>query len=467
MKIEHTVEDQKVIIQPDDASITDYPQHYNPQSSVIATESPRFLLQYDNTATTQNPITDVQITHPAPVKIKKQPVVPTRPFEEGQIHLQAGGVLHNNNINNNNNDNEGSLPRQTTRVRGRGRNRARIATTTTEKPIVRTTARPVIRVLPKRTTTTSTTTTTQKPTSKSTSEEEFFGFIRQPNFNQIYNIQIPAATQQPIQIYQNTESLPPSTDIRVSSYHVFGNSNNNPNVRVQSYQIPQNQQRPEDVRLDFNSIPSDATTVHFLGEIRPKYRPTTQNYEDIITATEATETVRPEAETPRSRVRGRVRNPQRKPPARQSDNDVSTYRTQQATRRSNVIRSRGRGNVHYRSPDNLRQKEDKDADVEGGNYPQSFLQNRQAATVATAPTIINSSPVFQISIDPGNEDDYVDQLPNPSLLQPKILPRPDEWTEATQNIANSEGKHNKILMFEHCINVSVSVSLFSHIFIFN
>lgn len=445
MKIEHAIEDQKVVIQPEDASITDYPQYYNPQPSVTVTESPRFILQYDNTATTQYPVMDVQITHTAPAKIKKQPVVTTRPNEEAQIHLQAGGVLHNNNNINNNNGNEGSPNRQTSRVRGRGRNRARVATTTTEKPVARTTARPVIRVAPKRTTTTSATTTTQKPTVKSATEEEFFGFIRQPNFNQIYNIQIPAATQQPIQIYQNTQNLPTNNDVKVSTYQAFGDSNKNLNVRAQSYQIPQNQPQVDDVRLDFNSAPFDATTVHFLGEIRPKYRPTTQNYEEIITVTEAIETIRPETETPRSRTRGRVRNPQRQPTGRQSNNEVSTYRTQPATRRSNVIRSRGRGNVHYRVPDNGRQKHDKDADVEGGNYPPSFFQNRQAVVAATVPTTTNA-PIFQISIDPGNEDDYADQLPNPSLFQPNILPRPDQWTEATEHTVNNEGKHNKILI---------------------
>lgn len=173
--------------------------------------------------------------------------------------------------------------------------------------------------------------------------------------------------------------------------------------------------------IKFENTAPETTTLYFVGELRPKYRvnPT------IETTTTATESG---TETPRHRVRQRTRIPNlRKSSAaaavRSSNDDTNSRKNEQATRRSNVIRSRGR--VHYKPPENTQETRDEESDVEGGNYPITYLLGKQSST---------AKPSFQITIDPQE-----DQSPLSSINRLRIVPRPEEWHEATSFTVDEEG----------------------------
>lgn len=256
--------------------------------------------------------------------------------------------------------------RHTFRVRGRGRARTR-PTTSTE----RVTTRRVI--VPS---------STPRSIIKQTNEEdedEFYGFIRHPNFKQQANhVQIASATQQP-QYYSN-----------------------------------QGLTRPNDFKLTYDNTNLETTTIRFVGEIKPKYPSPT------VTTAEAN------TDAPKPTRRTRIRTNPKKSYEGNLKNHRPTYSDQAepATRRTSL---RSRGRTHYKaSANNPRSKSEEEADVEGGNYPKNFFQNKEPS----------ATPSFQITIGPGQDED--DQAPNASILRPTYV-KSDEWHEATGGIDDSEG----------------------------
>lgn len=270
------------------------------------------------------------------------------------------------------------------RIRGRGRTRTR-PTSTTERITTR-------RTVP------STTATSRRVTSQNNEEEdgEFYGFIRQPNFKTPTNqIQVASATQQP-QYYTNANEATEEKSNYLTN-------------------------RPTDFKIAYENTNFDTTTLRFVGEIKPKYPSTTpSSIEDL---TEATKPSR----------RTRIRTNPKKSYESNSLKNRSSYNTENqvpVTRRTSTTRTRGRS--HYKPPvGNQKSKSDEEADVEGGNYPISFLQQRQSTTSA--------APSFQITIDPAEEQDEEDQAPNSSIYRPTVV-KPDEWYEATGDIDDIEGK---------------------------
>lgn len=183
-----------------------------------------------------------------------------------------------------------------------------------------------------------------------------------------------------------------------------------PRHRVYAYQTPS--QHGEDYQLNLDNTHVETSTVRFIGEIVPKY--TTSR--EVITEIET--------ETPKPRIRTRIRAPQRK-----------TQPTQeQATRRSNIIRSRGK--THFKLPETAKKnKEDAEADVEGGNYPAQYLQGRRGVTTPT--------PNFQITVAPDEED----QALNPSLYRPSVVASPQEWHDASEY--NHQDQSKNLIVFEN------------------
>nr|XP_023023056.1 uncharacterized protein LOC111511277 [Leptinotarsa decemlineata] len=248
-------------------------------------------------------------------------------------------------------------------VRVRGRIRGRPKPT-----IITSTTEPI--------TTKRTTTPTQVETEK---EEEFYGFFRQPNFS-----------SQPA--FSAEETI---TTEKPRFHHDNYNSENSLAPR------------------QFDNTNLDSTTLRFVGEIVPKYQTTSREVQ-----------VEPETEAPRPRIRGRIKAPQRTS-HRGSYEDSRSQ--EQSTRRTNVIRSRGR--TQFQLPDSLRKEKDED-DVVGGNYPPSFFQNKQQYTTR--------APTFQITVDPYGEEES-DQAPHPSIFRPNVV-RPDEWHDASQYDAGDKGQ---------------------------
>lgn len=183
-----------------------------------------------------------------------------------------------------------------------------------------------------------------------------------------------------------------------------------PRHRVYAYQTPS--QHGEDYQLNLDNTHVETSTVRFIGEIVPKY--TTSR--EVITEIET--------ETPKPRIRTRTRAQQRK-----------TQPTQeQATRRSNIIRSRGK--THFKLPETAnKNKEDAEADVEGGNYPAQYLQGRRGVTTPT--------PNFQITVAPDEED----QALNPSLYRPSVVASPQEWHDASEY--NHQDQSKNLIVFEN------------------
>ncbi|XP_044265860.1 uncharacterized protein LOC123012116 [Tribolium madens] len=256
-----------------------------------------------------------------------------------------------------NNKNEEATQRTPVRTRGRTRIRSQFSSTT---------PRP-------------TTTTTEK-LQKQEEQDEAYGFIRTPNYERAP----PVVTQQPLQLYSASYQEIPRTIIQVED----------------DSHTKQTQ--------DYDS--TSPASVQFVGQIRPKY--TTTESQELST------------EAPKSRGRVRIRIPSRKATSQQqqSYNEVKSHRfNDQVTRRSsNVVRTRGRGKAHFKLPEQMTVKAD-DHDVEGGNYPASYLKSRELTT--------EKPSSFQITIDPAEEED---QVPHSSLYSPQIIKSTDtQWVEAT------------------------------------
>lgn len=270
------------------------------------------------------------------------------------------------------------------RIRGKGRTRTR-PSTTTEKATTR-------RVI------TTATSAARLATNKNSEEQEFYGFIRQPNFRTSTNqIQVASATHQP---------------------EYFTNSNQDFNEKDAFYP-----NHPKDFRISYDNTNTETTTIRFVGEIKPKYPSTTSRSKEALT----------EATKPSRRTRIRT-NTKKSYESSNVKNHRPTYSENQesATRRASIIRSRGR--TQYKPPPgNQRSKSDEEADVEGGNYPRTYLQQKQTSTAATSG--------FQITIGPSDEQDDEDQDQNSSIYRPTII-RPEEWHEATRDIQDVEGKRS-------------------------
>ncbi|CAH1116705.1 unnamed protein product [Phaedon cochleariae] len=220
------------------------------------------------------------------------------------------------------------------------------------------------------------------PVQQEEQEEEFYGFFRQPNFS-----------QPPVHQSEQTTS-------------------SRPNVYYES--TPS--QTRDDTRLQYdNTREAYSTTPRFVGELVPKYQTTSSNIE------------REDVETPRPRIRPRTRAPHRQNSPRISAN----VDTESSTKNPNALRSRGRS--HYKVPENLRKE--REDDIEGGNYPAEFFQNKQQFTTR--------SPSFQITVTPDDEEED-DQVPHHSLYRPNVLARPEEWHEASQYDAGDKGQGNLI-----------------------
>lgn len=284
-------------------------------------------------------------------------ITPSQQNEHVGTFIQHTAQLGGVLYNNKNNYDETTTTRTTTKSRGRTRGRSRFATTTTSKP------------------TTAKLTTTSEYVETKDDGNEFYGFIRN-TLRDDQPLQVKTYTQQPTQLYSST---------------------------YQSSQKPLIVINAED--SDTNENKAFTKSVQFVGQIRPKYQ--AQNEET----------------TQKSKTRARIRVPTRKTPEqKQSYNEVSAPgATEQATRRSSVIRSRGR--AHYKVPENLRKKVESEID-ENQNYPPSFFKNR--ATTTTRPNN------FQITIGPNSNDGTIedDQDPHPSIYSPRFVPKPKEdWTE--------------------------------------
>ncbi|CAH1180748.1 unnamed protein product [Phyllotreta striolata] len=212
------------------------------------------------------------------------------------------------------------------------------------------------------------------PPAKEDSEEEFYGFFRRPDFG-------PSS--------ETTVDVPSTT----------------PRHRIYSYQTPS--QHGEDYQLNVDNTRVESTTVRFIGEIVPKYTTSRE--------------IAAETETPKPRIRTRTRTPQRK------------TQSEPTTRRSNVIRSRGK--THFKLPETAKKiKEDEDAEVEGGNYPAQFLQGRRTSSTPT--------PNFQITVSPEDEDD---QVIHSSLYRPNVIARPQEWHDASEYPDNNKKTNSNSL----------------------
>ncbi|XP_015836926.2 mucin-2 isoform X1 [Tribolium castaneum] len=256
-----------------------------------------------------------------------------------------------------NNKHDEATQRTPARTRGRARIRSRFSSTT---------PRP-------------TTTTTEK-LQKQEEQDEDYGFIRKPSYERAPQV----VTQQPLQLYSASYQEIPRTIIQVED--------DSHTKQTQDYDT------------------TSPVPVQFVGQIRPKY-----------TTTEAQE---PSTEAPKSRGRVRIRVPSRKATSQQqqSYNELKSHRyDDQVTRRSsNVVRTRGRGKSHFKLPEQMTVKDD-EHDVEGGNYPASYLKNRELTTERPSS--------FQITIDPSDEED---QVPHSSLYSPQIIKSTDtQWVEAT------------------------------------
>ncbi|XP_030749782.1 uncharacterized protein LOC115877660 [Sitophilus oryzae] len=161
----------------------------------------------------------------------------------------------------------------------------------------------------------------------------------------------------------------------------------------------------------------DQPAIQFVGEIRPKYTPTrttAQADEELVSV-----------ETPRPRVRSRTRPPSSRTTNtyRQNDNDLGNSRTsEQSTRRP--ARTRGRGSAHYQGTENLK-RGSKEEDVANQNYPVNFLQKFESTA---APQV--TTPNFQITIGPNEDEDLLDQSAHSSFYQAKVLPAPNDISDA-------------------------------------
>lgn len=376
---------EEIVSQKNLSPEEDRTQEYHKVFSPVQSEIPQPVVQYENTVpTSSNPGVYIQQNIPEGEKL----AINGQTFEEPK---ELPPVLPSRNEYE-------ETTKHNFRVRGRGRPRARPATTTETI----TTRRVITKTVP---------TSSPVQTQNNDEEEEFYGFIRQPNFKQPSNqIQLTSATRQP-QYYSN---------------HISQGKNNYLS------------NRPKDFRLSYDNTNFETTSRTFVGEIKPKYPG------GAATSTEASgkDTLKPSR---RTRIRA---NPKKSYESTNSPrNHRPTYsdNPEPVTRRTN-LRSRGRS--HYKPPkEKQRSKSDEEADVEGGNYPQNFLQNKQTTTSA--------APSFQITLDPAEQQsEEDDQAPNASIFRATVV-KPEEWHEATGDIEDIEGKY-RFLHLKHNFGTDIS-----------
>lgn len=229
------------------------------------------------------------------------------------------------------------------------------------------------------------TTTAVPQTEKSVedSKEADYGFIRVPNFKK------PSDDSRETQKYSST----------------YVSSTARPQIQYPEEGVTA---RPKEIRYFIQEqISPSSTPIYFIGEIRPKYQPsssTSRVYEstqELIEGTDryvATTPSEYSTEPVTSKSRGRVRVA-----GRVSNEEVSIK----------PIRTRTRGKTHYKPPQSLtNKKSSEDIDVEGGNYPELYLKSKENYT---------PRPSFQITVDPSD-----DQVPHSSIYQPKYLPHSPE-----------------------------------------
>lgn len=376
MQFEHTIDEQKIItVKPDDVSeetpsaIKEYHQVYKLPSSA---------------ENSQKPVVDIKITHP--LDTKESDIIITPNKNDEYVHFTSN-VQSGETGSRHRYSEEVTTQRSNIRVRGRTRAKSRFPSTTAR---------------------TTSTTTTQK----SEEPQEFYGFFRAPDFSKpkLPEQEVIQTTEVPVQYYSSSYVSSPKPKI------VY----NEPKITYEEqtglYNQPKTVYNEEFVANGYSTERSELSSpsVHFIGEIRPKYYSTAQYEESkisIATAEQDPTTTETQTSTKRVLTTSSEENLNRY-------NEVN-HRNDQTTRRSRI---RSRGKVHYRAPEKLKPTTD-EADVEGGNYPASFFRNRETST----------APSFQITVDPLQEEETEDdQSPHSSIYSPKFVPKPsEEWVEAS------------------------------------